>query len=327
MSSVDRFAALLEPLKAGHAAGRLAHAHVLIGDPRGEAQAFAIAFAQLVFCEGLTPPCGDCPACERVADHLHPDLVWLEPEKKSRIIDIDTIRDLLSRLSQKAFIAGGWKVAIIEHADRMKEAAANAFLKTLEEPPPRTLILLLTDSPQALMATILSRCQRLQIQTGERRVDRKWTPALLDLLAEPMGGGVLERIGRARQITGLLDAERERIGKEVDAEIRKLDEPPPKEVREARVDSEVKKVRSEMLHTMILWSRDVLAIHFGADPACLHFPERQQDLKTLSNGQDSTSLMQAIHVQKTLIRRMERVAKFENQSLEAYFLSFEKNAG
>ena len=81
----------------------------------------------------------------------------IEPEKKSRVIAVDAVRALNHRIQTSSF-AGGWKVAVIKYADRLNDQAANAFLKTLEEPPARTLLLLLTDAPQSLLPTVVSRC-------------------------------------------------------------------------------------------------------------------------------------------------------------------------
>jgi DNA polymerase-3 subunit delta' len=85
---------------------------------------------------------------------------WVRPESKSRIITIDQIRELLHTVSLKPTEAP-WKVAVIVGADRLNPQAANAFLKTLEEPPPRSALLLLSTDPERILETVLSRCLRL----------------------------------------------------------------------------------------------------------------------------------------------------------------------
>ena len=96
----------------------------------------------------------------------HPDLHVVQPESKSRRIVIDQIRELEHSIQRKPLV-GGSKVAIIHDADRMQPQAANAFLKTLEEPPPGSLILLLSTVPEAILETVLSRC--VETACGLRR--------------------------------------------------------------------------------------------------------------------------------------------------------------
>jgi DNA polymerase III subunit delta' len=93
----------------------------------------------------------------------HPDLFHLRPSGKMRIISVDKTRALIGELNRSSN-QGGAKVALVHEADRMKKAAANAFLKTLEEPPPSTFLFLLTTRPYSILPTILSRC--LQVRTS-----------------------------------------------------------------------------------------------------------------------------------------------------------------
>ena len=99
----------------------------------------------------------------QIKDGSHPDVVTLDPEGKSRVITVDAMRTrIVAPMSDTSF-SGGWKVGIIRHADRMRPEAANAFLKSLEEPPPKTMFLLLTARPDAIMPTIASRTQRVDL--------------------------------------------------------------------------------------------------------------------------------------------------------------------
>lgn len=319
MPSIDQMGAAMASLKASHAAGRLAHAYLIIGSPRGEGLVFARAAASFVLCKDFAPPCGHCVACRQVEARTHADVLWLEPEKKSRIIGIEPVREACGQLAQKSY-EGGWKVAILLHADRLNQEGANAFLKTLEEPPPRTLILLVTDSPQAMLATILSRCQRIHLGAGDHPVSQSWSPALLDLLAQPVGAGALDRISRARQLQSLLEVERKRIEKEVDAELRKSDDAPDKEVRDARVETQARQIRADMLHTMLLWQRDVLLLASGGDPLLLHFPDREPVIRDQLGRNSSAAAANALRGLEGLIRRLDRNVKPEALAYEAYLL-------
>ena len=105
---------------------------------------------------------------------MHPDLFHLRPTGKARIITVEKTRELISIINRTSN-QGGCKVAIIHEADRMRKEAANAFLKTLEEPPPDTFILLTTSRPYSLLATIRSRCLLVRLpKEGNLESDQDW---------------------------------------------------------------------------------------------------------------------------------------------------------
>jgi len=104
--------------------------------------------------------CGSCPDCRKVEDGSHSDVHFLAPCSKSRQIVIDQIKEL-QRMVYLGSYSDNWKVFIIQDADRMNPNVQNAFLKTLEEPPERTILILITNQPGYLLPTIISRCQRV----------------------------------------------------------------------------------------------------------------------------------------------------------------------
>lgn len=136
---------------------RLAHAYLFEG-PQGVGKRLtALALARAVFCVEGTG-CGECTPCRKIDHNNHPDLQILEPDGKQ--IKIDQIRELQKNLSFKP-VESTRRVCLIDYADQMNPAAANALLKTLEEPSAETLIILISAQPEALLSTVLSRCQRL----------------------------------------------------------------------------------------------------------------------------------------------------------------------
>lgn len=146
---------------------RLAHALVLVG-PEGIGKFLAARWlAQGLFCvAGPGPPCGRCGPCKRVASGNHPDLLVLDARAEGRehlrVGRIARREDDGDGPSVEEFLAlrpheGGWRVVLVREAERMNEAAQNAFLKTLEEPRPATLILLETAQVESLLATVRSR--------------------------------------------------------------------------------------------------------------------------------------------------------------------------
>ncbi len=198
----------LEYLRRAYDSDRLGHAYLLVG----EQVAMDVAW-QLAGMVVRVPS-------EAVAGH--PDVHVIEPESKSRRIVIEQMRELENSLRLRAATAGGRKVGIIREADRLQVQASNAFLKTLEEPPAASLLLLVTAQPEALMETILSRCIKVVLQAPGQAHKRPQTPegtALLDLLADPErergdahgGASVPIAYRLLREFTGLLAAVRSRL--------------------------------------------------------------------------------------------------------------------
>ncbi|MEA1929070.1 MAG: DNA polymerase III subunit delta' [Candidatus Auribacterota bacterium] len=119
-----------------------------------------------VFARALNCPvepgrgCGSCPSCRQVEAGTHPDVHVVSPRSKSRMILIDQIHEL-QRMVSLSGQRGNWKVFIIQDADRMNINAQNAFLKTLEEPPDKTILILITHQADLLLTTIRSRCNKV----------------------------------------------------------------------------------------------------------------------------------------------------------------------
>jgi DNA polymerase-3 subunit delta' len=190
----------------------LAHAYLFSGEPGIGKRMTAVALAAALNCQAPREgdACGVCPSCRKVASGNHPDVHLMAPEVDE--IKIDQVRESQATLSLRPF-EGRRKVLIVDRAEAMNDASANAFLKTLEEPPGETLIVLVTAMPQSLLATIRSRCQALTFQPLPRGV-------LAPLLREKRGLGEEEAwflaalsrgsIGRALE----MDVQEERNARE-----------------------------------------------------------------------------------------------------------------
>lgn len=181
-------------LNAARKAGRLPHALLIHDTAGGGGDWLANWAASVALC--LSPddaPCGRCAGCVRVANNQHPDLVRVVPIEDSKQLRIEQVRELGQELSLTSH-QGGYKVGILSPADSMNRFAANALLKTLEEPPARTLLILVASQPSRLPATILSRCQKLKVRAPTRAESLEW-------LQETRGAGdwagVLDVIGDA----------------------------------------------------------------------------------------------------------------------------------
>jgi len=142
--------------------GLLSHAYLFEGPDGIGKRLLALEFAKGLNCERSKPDaCNECPACHRVNSGNHPDIVQLTAS--GTFIKIEQIREIQSSVYLKPFM-GRKKVYVIDEADRMNTEAANCFLKTLEEPPADSLLILITSRPFSLLSTIVSRCQRLRFR-------------------------------------------------------------------------------------------------------------------------------------------------------------------
>jgi len=262
--------------------GRLAHAYLFTGHQLDQLEGLARTLAKTLNC--LHPVrrgnvavdcCDRCLNCQKIEHANHADVFWVRPESKSRQIKIGQIvrrdesppRVLLDVVNLKP-TESQYKFGIIVAADRMNEAASNAFLKTLEEPPPRSVLILLTTEPQRMLETILSRCLRLNF-AGEG--PQQLAPAQMEWVAtfsEMAAANQKSLMGRYRLMDVLLRKLNEvKAGIEetltassplekypdVDEEMRKKWE----EELKAAIEAEYRRQRGDFLLALQWWLRDV----------------------------------------------------------------------
>jgi DNA polymerase-3 subunit delta' len=155
-------------IASAFAAGRLAHGLLLHEDRGAGGLELARWIAQFVNCtDRARAPCGECQQCRWIAADQHPDVTRLSPQEDSQYIRIEQVRGLIDEMALTAH-GRGYKVAILTPADALYPHAAQSLLKTLEEPPARTLLMLVTSQPSRLLPTIRSRCSRIRL-TGPPR--------------------------------------------------------------------------------------------------------------------------------------------------------------
>jgi DNA polymerase-3 subunit delta' len=266
---------VVDHLKTGIRRGRLSHAYLFLGaDGVGKAST-ARALAAALNCAAPQDDgdaCGSCPSCQRLAAGTHPDFLVISPKESKTQIEIDEIREL-RRLTGYPPLGGGWRVVLIKPAAALtahNDAAANALLKTLEEPPERHLLVLTARGEADLLPTIVSRCHKLAfaplpsaliIRELERR---RGLPQSQATLVAALSGGSL---GRAL----VLDPEElVRQRDQVLADLAQL----PRGSAGAVLNwaQRLTKNRTDLDNFLLLaqlWYRDLLLSHFQAAPGLL----------------------------------------------------------
>ncbi len=148
--------------------GTLPHAYLFYGPDSTGKKRLARELAKALNCteQGPSDACDRCPSCTKIEQNIHPDFFLLAPSKstptaREAIIKIEAVRDLQSKLGYLPY-EGRTKVAIIDSVEKMNLQACNSFLKTLEEPPSSTVLILITARPNQLLPTLVSRCQGIR---------------------------------------------------------------------------------------------------------------------------------------------------------------------
>lgn len=273
----------VESLERAVSSGHAAHALLLTG-PHGVGKTtLARALARRLECTGSNPPCGECTSCRKTEKGISPDVRVIEGvptgwkvekdgppparrgDRERRILKIEQIRELQPWLATAPF-ESKYKIAVLRRFEEANEEAANAFLKTLEEPPSLVVLILTAQDAGLLLPTIASRCQRLTLhplplREVERSLVKKWgvEEGRARLLARLSGG----RLGWAVRAAG-----DEKILK---ARVEALDaldamEAEGRAERLGRAGDLAKEpeVLPEILETWLTWWRDLLLLHSGA---------------------------------------------------------------
>ena len=284
-----------EYLRRAHQQNRLAHAYLITGPLGSGKELLAADLASLV---------NGTPA-ENVFSAKARDILVARPESKSRRIVIAQIRDLEHALQMRAS-NGRRKVAIIPDADRLQTEAANAFLKTLEEPPKDSLLLLLSALPEALPETILSRCIAIPLDPNgqpQRRNEEEKLVELLQLTSHEKSWTVQFAYGLAQEFQRLLRGVREEVKCEIDEALKQeqtrykdatdgawLEE--REEYYKALTESHYLQRRAGLLETLFAWWTDVLRENKGV--AQRNLPRAIKETAVLATRFGPTEILKRI---------------------------------
>ncbi len=186
-------------LRSSLDSGRLPHSLLVLAAPGLGAEQLAHWIIALTLCERPDArPCDVCVACRLLRSDTHPDVHVLRLEDDAQQIKVDQVRELIESLALKSY-RGGFKVGVIEAAEALNAHGANAFLKTLEEPTPNTLLIMIARPSHRLPATIASRCQRLTLRPPATADAVQWLQAEIAGRVMAAGAGT----GRRRAFAGI----------------------------------------------------------------------------------------------------------------------------
>jgi len=340
--------AAIAHLRAAFESGRLGHAYLFHGPEGVGKETAALEFAAALNCEaGRLEGCGTCAACRMAARLGHPDIHLLFPlprdakaeevaailadyakngyreadfGRKAAILSVEAVLEgVVAQANQRPFV-GPWKVFVIAEADSMTVEAANALLKTLEEPPAGTVIVLTTSRPNALPATVLSRCQRIPFVRLSRAT-------VEDILVSDKRLGFTKARAKAAAALGqgsagrALRAEAEGLSAEID---RTADLMAGR--RTASVDALLaeasqiafrlgRQEQERLLDLMLLWYRDVLLVRELGDRAPadeMLYARHRKELDAQARAMDTATIGDLVTRIDDARRSIER---FSNASI------------
>ena len=277
----------LRYLSEARALGRLSHAYIIEGLEGSGTEAFADYLAAALLCDrnqqeqsretDLIKPCGQCPSCIKAASKNHPDIIHVQHEKDT-VLSVGEIREqVVGDMDIKPYY-GPYKIYVIPKAQLMNENAQNALLKTIEEPQPYGMILLLTDNADGFLQTIRSRCIRLRMADPSRKMQ-------VERLMDEEGQKVLEVI---RQVPAMSALEISKASRELDP-----------------MDAE------KVFAIFQMWFRDLLVYKSTSDRNRMYFSQYAEDIRNGSERAGYEQLQQIRHALEELQNELRVNVKAE----------------
>jgi DNA polymerase-3 subunit delta' len=308
---------------------RVAHAYLITGPHAIGKTTLARAWAQALECTGTPRPCGVCASCRQIARDRHPDVQVVEGvpvgykfdekqpppppranDREPRILKVDQIRAIQYGLSRSPF-QGRWKIVIVRRFEEAQEEAANAFLKTLEEPPPYVCLILTARDSSLLLPTIVSRCQALALRPlppvqVETALQERWhvsDPSFAHLLARLSTGRLGWAVRASQDHSTLLDNRRAHL----DALDTVLHQGRAERLTYAEDLVKEKEALPELLEYWLGWWRDLLWIQNG-DSSRITNIDREETLRDQAARLSRIQVQEALKAIRSTLRHLEQNA-------------------
>ncbi len=317
---------IVEHFKKAIENNKISHAYIINGEKGMGKRTVAKAFAMTLLCEEKgTVPCMKCHSCVQALTDNNPDLITITPDKPTTL-SIDHIRQTLVNDVELKPYSNSHKVYIVEDAELMNNAAQNAILKTIEEPPEYAVIILLTTNISALLQTVLSRCVKLDMQPLKKEVVKKYLmekEKVVDYQADiamSFAGGNLGKaieLSKSQDFAGMLD--------EVIQLLRYIKDMQAYEVVAAVKRASDYKFRfTDYIDLMILWFRDVLVYKASQNVNELIFKDEIQTIKEHAAKSSYNGIEQILEAMDKAKLRLKANVNFD-VAIEMMFLTIRDN--
>ncbi len=275
---------VIQHLQNAIESGKVSHAYILHGEEGSGKKTLAAAFAKTLQCEeGSRSSCNHCISCMQADSNNHPDILWVTHEKAS--IGVDDIRNQVNGDIQIKPYSRRYKIYIIDSADKLTEAAQNALLKTMEEPPEYAVIILLANNINRLLPTVLSRAVLLSLRPVDKQlikeflITRHFVPDYMARLAADFSGG---NVGKAIKYAS--SEEFEKTKDDVLHILKYMDDMEIYEIISGlKTIAANKSSIDDYLDLILLWYRDILMLKATNDPNLLLYKEEYQFIKKQAN--------------------------------------------
>lgn len=315
---------ITEHLKNAIRLNKVSHAYIFHGEDGIGKNFIADIFAAALQCEEYgSEPCGRCKSCLQAESGNHPDIIRVLHEKAS--LSVDDIRSQLNNDIQVKPYSSRYKVYIVDEAEKMTEAAQNALLKTIEEPPEYAVILLLTNNLNGFLPTILSRCVTLNMKTVDKNQIKEYLmvhcriPDYQAELSAAFSGG---NLGKAIKYASSEEFVRRK--EEVLHLVKYVDEMKINEIMEyLKHLTEDKAAISDYLDLLLLWYRDVLMFKAARDTSRVVYKEELLTIQKQAANKSFEALDHIIKAFGTVRSRLNANVNFET-SVELLLLALQE---
>ena len=305
---------------------KVSHAYILTGEKGMGKKMLANAFALSLLCEkGGSEPCMQCHSCRQVLSGNHPDLIYVTHDKPASI-GVEDVRNQINDTIAVRPYNGGYKIYIVDEAEKMTVQAQNALLKTIEEPPSYAVILLLTANEDAFLPTILSRCVQLKLKPLKDSAVKEYlleTMGVKEQDADVYAAFARGNLGKAIHLAS--SEEFKLMHSEMLYLLNHL-----KEMDIADILNFIRKLREEeidlyeCLDFMQLWYRDVLMFKATHEIDGLVFRQEYNDIKNRADTSSYEGLEKIINAIETAKVRLQANVNFE-LTMELLFLTIREN--
>lgn len=315
---------IIDSLRRQLADGELKQAYLFAGPQGVGKRTLALRFAQAILCESDGPaPCLECKRCRQLVARQLPDAHWLEAEEDGGTLKIEQVRELQRHIALAPYEASH-RVAFVLRAHEMSEEAANALLKTLEEPPPQVILLLTARSPESLLPTIVSRCEVLParpVPPGElvAGLAERFDPERARLVGSLAAGrpGVAISLAQDDELLAARKGDLEDLlaalgGTRIDR-FQLVEQLTPGRDRSA----ERVRVQTALTTWLSLW-RDAMLTGYGVDRPLVN-PDRREDVERLARLLSPTELAEGARAIQQTMADIDRNANL-SLAMEALFL-------